>query len=100
MSPNKLRKALEELKGKRTATFVFQHILGEHNTLAVANAMLVPEEADGLIKLTDGQSIYIIDAERVMVLARATLTTLSDLSGGFEVAACVSPVASGSIFSR
>jgi hypothetical protein len=27
--------------------------------------MLVPEEADGLIKLTDGQSIFIIDADRV-----------------------------------
>ena len=72
MSPNKLRKALEELKGKRTATFVFQHILGEHNTLAVANAMLVPEEADGLIKLTDGQSIYIIDAERVAYIRLGT----------------------------
>lgn len=65
MTSPELRKALEELKGQRTATFVFQHILGETNTLSVANAMLVPEEADGLIKLTDGQSIYIIDADRV-----------------------------------
>lgn len=65
MTSPELRKALEELKGQRTATFVFQHILGENNTLSVANAMLVPEEADGLIKLTDGQSIYIIDADRV-----------------------------------
>lgn len=65
MTHTELRKALEELNGQRAATFVFQHILGEHNTLSVTNAMLVPEEADGLIKLTDGQSIYIIDADRV-----------------------------------
>ncbi|USN99239.1 MAG: hypothetical protein H6810_00740 [Phycisphaeraceae bacterium] len=65
MTPQELRTALAELKGQRTATFVFQHVLGEHNTLAVTNAMLVPEEADGLIKLTDGQSIFIIDADRV-----------------------------------
>lgn len=68
MTHDSLRKALEELKGQRTATFVFQHILGEHNTLAVQNAMLVPEEADGLIKLTDGQSIFIIDADRVVYI--------------------------------
>lgn len=65
MTPQELRKALAELQGQRTATFVFQHVLGDHNTLAVRNAMLVPEEADGLIKLTDGQSIFVIDAERV-----------------------------------
>ena len=67
-----LRKALEELKGQRTATFVFQHILGEQNTLTVTNAMLVPEEADGLIKLTDGQSIYIIEADRVAYIRLGT----------------------------
>jgi hypothetical protein len=65
MTPQELRQALAELKGQRTATFVFQHVLGEPNTLAVRNAMLVPEEADGLIKLTDGQSIFVIDAERI-----------------------------------
>ncbi len=65
MTPQELRQALAELKGQRTATFVFQHVLGEPNTLAVKNAMLVPEEADGLIKLTDGQSIFVIDAERI-----------------------------------
>ncbi len=72
MTHTALRKALEELKGQRTATFVFQHILGEPNTLSVQNAMLVPEEADGLIKLTDGQSIYIIDADRVAYIRLGT----------------------------
>ncbi len=72
MTHTALRKALEELKGQRTATFVFNHILGEHNTLSVTNAMLVPEEADGLIKLTDGQSIFIIDADRVAYIRLGT----------------------------
>ena len=72
MTNTNLRKALEELKGKRTATFVFQHILGESAVLSVANAMLVPEEADGLIKLTDGQSIFIIDADRVAYIRLGT----------------------------
>ena len=65
MTPKALRTALAELKGQRKATLIFQHVLGEPATLTVTNAMLVPEEADGLIKLTDGQSIYIIDADRI-----------------------------------
>ncbi|MGP1311163.1 MAG: hypothetical protein ACTS27_13290 [Phycisphaerales bacterium] len=65
MTPTALRTALAELKGQRKATLIFQHVLGEPATLTVTNAMLVPEEADGLIKLTDGQSIYIIDADRI-----------------------------------
>ncbi len=72
MTPQELRQALSELKGQRTATFVFQHMQGEHHTLVIANAMLVPEEADGLIKLTDGQSIYIIDADRVAYIRLGT----------------------------
>lgn len=72
MTHTNLRKALEELKGQRTATFVFQHILGESAVLSVTNAMLVPEEADGLIKLTDGQSIFIIDADRVAYIRLGT----------------------------
>lgn len=72
MTPTHLRQALTELKGQRTATFVFNHILGENNTLSVANAMLVPEEADGLIKLTDGQSIFVIDADRVAYIRLGT----------------------------
>ena len=72
MNPTDLRQALTELKGQRTATFVFQHILGEAATLTITNAMLVPEEADGLIKLTDGQSIFIIEADRVAYIRLGT----------------------------
>lgn len=65
MNPQDLRKALAELQGKRSATFTLAGIPEPNTTLTVRQAMLVPEEDDHLIKLTDGQSIYIIDAERV-----------------------------------
>ncbi len=67
MSPDQLRTALRELNGERTAGFAFADV---HNpsglaALAVKHAMLVPDEDDHLVKVTDGKSIYIIDAERV-----------------------------------
>jgi hypothetical protein len=65
MTPDQLRQALTELKGQRKACFVFHSIPEPHNRLEVANAMLVPDEPDHLIKLTDGQSIYVIEAEKV-----------------------------------
>ncbi|KAA0215872.1 MAG: hypothetical protein DYG94_06870 [Leptolyngbya sp. PLA3] len=65
MNSDQLRKALAELKGQRTATFVLHGVPEPNTSLAVRNAMLVPDEPDHLIKLTDGQSIFILDAERV-----------------------------------
>jgi hypothetical protein len=65
MNIDQLRKALGELKGQRSATFAFIGIPEPNTQLTVRNAMLVPDEPDHLIKLTDGQSIFIIDAERV-----------------------------------
>jgi len=65
MNQDQLRSALAELKGQRTATFTFHGVAEPHTTLAVRNAMLVPDEPDHLIKLTDGQSIFILDADRV-----------------------------------
>jgi hypothetical protein len=65
MTPDQLRQALRELTGTRSAVFA---IVGVHETfthLTVHNAMLVPDEPDHLIKVTDGQSIFIIDADRV-----------------------------------
>jgi len=63
MTSDQLRQALKELNGERAATFA---ILGTPEPyLTVNNAMLVPDEPDHLIKVTDGQSIVIIDAERV-----------------------------------
>lgn len=65
MTPDALRKALAELKGQRTATIVFDHVAEPHTVLTVRNAMLIPDEPDHMIKLTDGQSIFIIEADRV-----------------------------------
>lgn len=69
MEPNlnsdQLRKALGELTGQRSATFAFVGIPEPNTPLTVRNAMLVPDEPDHLIKLTDGHSIFIIDAERI-----------------------------------
>ena len=65
MTSDQLRQALKELNGDRDATFA---IVGMPEALAymtVNNAMLVPDEPDHLIKVTDGHNIYIIDAERV-----------------------------------
>lgn len=62
MTSDQLREALKELKGERDATFAVAD-MPEHVT--VSNAMLVPDEPDHLIKLTDGASIYILDAQRI-----------------------------------
>jgi adenylate kinase len=60
MNADQLRKALTELKGERSATFII-----DGHELTVNTAMLVPAEPDNLVKVTDGQSIYIIESERV-----------------------------------
>lgn len=62
MRSEQLRQALTELNGERSAEFVFG---GHGERLVVRGAMLVPNEADGLVKVTDGQSIYIIEADRI-----------------------------------
>jgi hypothetical protein len=75
MTNDQLRQALRELNGERNAVFVFagindaisEGITGKYTAsmLTVKRAMLVPDEEDHLAKVTDGKSIYIIDAERV-----------------------------------
>ncbi len=61
MTNDELRQALAELNGERNAVFQF------HSTepCAVENALLIPCEADGLVKVSDGKHVYIIDAPRV-----------------------------------
>jgi len=65
MTSDQLRQALKELNGDRDATFAIDGMPEGLAYMTVNNAMLVPDEPDHLIKVTDGQSIYIIDAERV-----------------------------------
>lgn len=65
MTPSQLRQALSELTGRRDATFAFAGVHDDASLLTIHGAMLVPDEPDHLVKLTDGHGIYIIDAERV-----------------------------------
>ena len=72
ITADQLRKALRELNGDRKLGIVFADVnspaTGVSN-VEVKNAMLVPDEADHLVKVTDGRSIYIIDAERIAWLS-------------------------------
>lgn len=61
MTNDQLRQALSELNTERDATFVFVGA-GE---CKVASAMLIPDEPDHLVKVSDGKHIYILDAERI-----------------------------------
>lgn len=69
MTSDQLRIALRELKGERDLSVAFAGVyadiqsVGPH--LKVKNAMLIPDEQDHLVKVTDGRSVYILDAERV-----------------------------------
>jgi len=68
MTTDQLRQALRELNGERDLIVAFagidSPIMGISN-LEVKKAMLIPDEADHLVKVTDGKSVFIIDAERV-----------------------------------
>lgn len=61
MTNDTLRTALGELNGQRDVEIHLEHAA----TCTVQNAMLLPDEADHLVKLTDGKHVYVIDAARV-----------------------------------
>jgi hypothetical protein len=61
MTPDQLRTALGELNGQRQVRIHFEH----GDTCLVQGALLVPVEADTLVKLTDGSRVYLLDAERI-----------------------------------
>ena len=63
MTPDQLRNAFGKMNGERNVQFVFS---GSAETLHIADAILVPEEGDHLVKLTDGRKEFIVDAERVI----------------------------------
>ena len=65
MTPDSLRQALRELNGERDCTIAFSGMPEHESHLIVHRAMLIPQEPDHLVKLTDGKSIYLIEAERV-----------------------------------
>ena len=62
MDRQQLRDALaRETSGQRDVRIEFA---GGH--CIVKRALLIPEEADSLLKLTDGTRTFIVDAERVI----------------------------------
>ncbi len=68
MTTDQLRQALRELNGERDLTITFAEVpspVPGVSSLEVKRAMLIPDEQDHLVKVTDGKSIFIIDAERV-----------------------------------
>lgn len=62
MTNDQLRKALTECNGQRDVEFVFTESTAP---CTVKHAMLVPDEDDHLVKLTDGKHVVILDASRV-----------------------------------
>ena len=70
MNAEQLRQALRELHGDRGVTVAFSdvHDVPGHGVIGhlhVKNAMLIPTEADGLVKLTDGKHVFILVAEKI-----------------------------------
>tara|TARA_R110002073_G_scaffold118918_2_gene258907 strand:+ start:43759 stop:43977 length:219 start_codon:yes stop_codon:yes gene_type:complete len=65
MNHDQLRQALTELNGERNAHFAISGVHESATILTITSAMLIPEETDKLVKVTDGQSVYIIEADRI-----------------------------------
>ncbi len=62
MNTDQLRQVLRELDGKRAAVFHFNGA----TECTVADAMLLPDEADHMVKVTDGKHVFIIDAAQLV----------------------------------
>ncbi len=61
MTSVQLRQALAELNGQRNVRIEFD----QAKACTINQALLVPEEEDNIVKLTDGSHEYLIDAHRV-----------------------------------
>lgn len=67
MTSEQLRQALAELNGERDLEIVLAEV-SNGAALKVKRAILIPHEKDNLVKVTDGQAVFIPDAERVAAL--------------------------------
>lgn len=72
MTPDQLRQVLKELDGQREAHFVFHDLPGHASDLAIRNAILIPDEPDHTVKVTDGMHIFVINPTR-LAYVRITL---------------------------
>ncbi len=62
MTTEQLRTALADLVGNRDVRFEFDHA----SPCIIKRALIVPAEEDRIVKLTDGASEFLIDAQRVV----------------------------------
>ena len=62
MDATQLRKALSELNGQRDLRIEF----ATAHVLSLRRAFLSPPESAGLVKVSDGQKVFVLDAERVV----------------------------------
>jgi hypothetical protein len=62
MDSLQLRKAPSELNGQRDVRIEF----ATAHVLSMKRAFLIPQESDGLVKVSDGLKIFVLDAERVV----------------------------------
>jgi hypothetical protein len=70
MTNDQLRQVLQELDGEREleVSFVNYHgssYPGHIGHLALRGAMLIPDEPDHMVKVTDGKSIYILESQNI-----------------------------------
>lgn len=70
MTTDQLRQVLKELDGERELEVAFIHFHagphpGQVGNLFVRGAMLIPDEPDHMVKVTDGKSIFILDAQHI-----------------------------------
>jgi hypothetical protein len=61
MTSDQLRKALHELDGHRDLCVAFDHA----RPCVIRGALLIPQEEDGVVKVTDGSRVFMLDAHRV-----------------------------------
>jgi hypothetical protein len=61
LTTDQLRTALSKLNGKRDVRVKFDHA----DPCVIAGALLVPDEADHIVKLTDGTREFLLDADRI-----------------------------------
>ena len=69
MTNDQLRIALGELNAERDLVIAFAGVhapaMPGANTLTIKRAMLIPDEDDHLVKVTDGSHVYILEGAYV-----------------------------------
>jgi hypothetical protein len=73
LSADQLRLALQELNGQRDLHIEFDAA----EPCIVKGALLVPAEADGLVKVTDGTRVFLVDSERIAWIEIGSLDRLT-----------------------